>query len=83
MEEGFSVGPEDICADPDPSLVSDFCSLLGSALFAACWSRPDASLSVTKLARYTTCCTPKLFAALKRVLRYLISTKERGITWTS
>eukprot|EP00961_Rhodomonas_salina_P172732 2329229-Rhodomonas_salina.1 len=55
MEEGFSVGPEDICAHPDPSL----------------------------LARYTTCCTPQLYAALKRVLCYLISTKECGITWTS
>eukprot|EP00961_Rhodomonas_salina_P226911 3067721-Rhodomonas_salina.2 len=36
MEEGFSVGPDDICADPDPSLVSDYCSLLGRELFVAC-----------------------------------------------
>eukprot|EP00961_Rhodomonas_salina_P040508 544060-Rhodomonas_salina.1 len=64
----MTVRKEDCNANPPPDLVSKYCKLLGSLLFLACWTRPDISLAVTKLARYSTCATPKLFSALKRIL---------------
>jgi len=82
MEEGFTVHVDDCDATPPLELVGKYRKLLGSLLFIACWTRPDISLAVTKLARYSTCATPKLYAALKRVLRYVIGTKHLGITWT-
>jgi hypothetical protein len=82
MEEGFAVKSSDCDPNPPPELVTQYRKLLGSLLHVACWTRPDISLAVNKLARYSTCATPKLLSSLKRILRYLIATKELGITWT-
>eukprot|EP00961_Rhodomonas_salina_P106976 1440533-Rhodomonas_salina.2 len=82
MDEKFSVTASDLPIKADEELNSKYHQLLGSLLFVSCSSRPDISLAVNKLARYATCATDKKYTALKRVLRYLIGTKDRGITWT-
>eukprot|EP00961_Rhodomonas_salina_P256492 3466322-Rhodomonas_salina.1 len=82
MDEKFSVTASDLPIKADEELNSKYSQLLGSLLFVSCSSRQDISLAVNKLARYATCATDKTYTGLKRVLRYLISTKDRGITWT-
>jgi len=82
MEENFVVRATDLDEHPPAELVTRYRKLLGSLLFLACWSRPDISVAVGKLARWSTCCTEKLYSSLKRILRYVIATKDRGITWT-
>ncbi len=83
MEEGFAVKETDCYPHPSASLVSDYRKLLGSLFHVACWTRPDISLAVNKLARYSTCASPKLYTALKSILRYLVTTKQYGITWSA
>mmetsp|Transcript_62037 Transcript_62037/g.128353 ORF Transcript_62037/g.128353 Transcript_62037/m.128353 type:complete len:246 (-) Transcript_62037:1563-2300(-) len=51
MEEKFSVREQDVAKEHDPKLESEYHKLLGSLLFLSCWSRPDISVAVTKLAR--------------------------------
>eukprot|EP00961_Rhodomonas_salina_P268726 3631492-Rhodomonas_salina.2 len=54
-------------------------SILGSLQYLQLWSRPEISFSVNYLARYTLRADKTTITAARRILRYLASTKEKGI----
>eukprot|EP00961_Rhodomonas_salina_P184535 2491525-Rhodomonas_salina.1 len=82
MEEKFNITPQELPTTKNLELETEYHKLLGSILFVSCWSRPDVSFAINHLARFATCPTDKTWKALKRVLRYLVATKDRGISWT-
>ena len=56
-------------------------SIVGSAMYAATLSRPDIMFSVCKLSRYLNEPTMAHMTQAKRVLVYLKTTKNTGITY--
>eukprot|EP00961_Rhodomonas_salina_P001502 20572-Rhodomonas_salina.1 len=54
-------------------------SLLGSLMYLQVWTRPEISYSVNYLARYTHRANKTTIAAARRVLRYLATTRDKGI----
>ena len=61
---------------PNIITVLPYAALLGALLWFARTTRPDIYYSVIYLSRYTNSYGPEHYAALKRVLRYLGSTKH-------
>ena len=64
---------------PSPALESDYRAIVGSLLYCAVTVRPDISYAVGMLSRALNCPTARLLDEAKRVLQYLLSTKELGI----
>lgn len=60
-----------------------YATMLGCLMWAAIVSRPDIASAVSQLARFSAAPTPQHHAALKHVLRYLISTQDLGIHYSS
>ena len=56
-------------------------SIIGSAMYAAQLCRPDVLFSVCKLSRYLNEPTKIHMTQAKRVLTYLYTTKNQGITY--
>ena len=52
-------------------------SLVGSLMFLGTQTRPDVAYSVGMLARHSDNYQQEHFKAAKRVLRYLVTTKDR------
>jgi hypothetical protein len=73
-----------LTADSDgaPSPVG-YSNLVGSLLYLSITTRPDISQAVGVLARYMSQPTATHFNAAKSVLRYLISTADTGIVYSS
>jgi hypothetical protein len=61
---------------------NNYASLIGSANFSAVATRPDISFAVNRLASFTANPTMCHWTAIKRVLRYLAGTKDKGITYS-
>ena len=76
MEKGLSLEPSAVC---DASL--PYRELLGSLLWVARCTRPDIMYAVIYLSRFSACYDSQHFAALKRILRYLVTTIDRGLTY--
>ncbi len=55
--------------------------LLGELSYINLCTRPDVSFSINKIARVTTKATKQSYRALKRVLKYLGRTKEKGLVF--
>jgi len=68
---------------PSPESVTAFQSMLGSIMYIMCQSRPDIAHPVSQLSQYSARPDRTHWTALKRVLRYLMGTKELGITYVS
>ena len=82
MDSGFVITPEDLqeeVSDEDRSL---YRSLIGSIGFAATTVRYDIAYAVSTLSRYLMKPNRKVIEAAKRVVRYLLRTKEFKITWS-
>ncbi|GAA5824204.1 hypothetical protein JCM3770_006132 [Rhodotorula araucariae] len=73
---GFDNAPRDY-ATPWPTR-----ELLGALLYASISTCPDVSYAVGMLSRFTTCPVMRHWSRLKRVLRYLLSTRERGLQYS-
>lgn len=58
-----------------------YSALVGSLLYLACCTRPDISQAVGALSRYMSCPTEQHWIAAKGVLRYLVGTSAKGITF--
>jgi hypothetical protein len=58
----------------------EFRGLLGKLLFVV-KVRPDIGVSIARLAKRSHVCTEKDSLALHRVLRYLLTTREEGLTF--
>ncbi|KAE8258539.1 hypothetical protein A4X13_0g1619 [Tilletia indica] len=63
--------------------VHDFAALIGSLLWAVQGTRLDAAFAVGHLARFIANPSPAHFLAAKRILRFLLGTKEHGLKFTS
>jgi hypothetical protein len=74
MSETLDLQKLDTCDSTLP-----YRSLLGSLLWLARGTRPDISYSVSYLSQFSNCCSEEHFAALRRVLKYLIATKEHKL----
>jgi hypothetical protein len=56
--------------------------LVGSLMYLMICTRPDISFAVSYLARYLNCYDETHFKQAMCVLRYVVATKDRGITYT-
>ncbi len=56
---------------------------IGSLMYLAAGTRPDIAFAVSRLAQYVEHPTHSLWAAVKRVLRYLRGTKDVGIRYSA
>jgi hypothetical protein len=74
MSETLDLQKLDTCDSTLP-----YRSLLGSLLWLARGTRPDISYSVSYLSQFSNCCSEEHFSALRRVLKYLIATKEHKL----
>ena len=57
-------------------------AIVGALLYVSVTTRPDVALAVGLLSRALECPTPALLCAARRVLEYLVTTKELGIRYT-
>ena len=58
-----------------------YASLIGSINYCAVSTRPDIAYATNKCAQSTSCPTADHWEAARRIIRYLIQTRERGITY--
>lgn len=66
-----------------PCSNTEYRSLIGALLYLACGTRVDISFVTSYLSRYMDKSTPQHFQAGLRVLRYLKTTSDLGITYRS
>jgi hypothetical protein len=67
--------------DQDKDIKYPFRELLGELMWVCRIGRPDALFAAKVLSRYTNCYTEIHFKALKRVVKYLHSTKHLSLTF--
>lgn len=65
--------------DEEADTSFDYRGAIGSLMYLATTTRPDLSYAVGQLSRFVSKPTAKHCGAVKRVLRYLVATKEQGI----
>ena len=70
-----------ITSPKDSPAMIPYSSLIGSLNYCALFTRPDVSFSVNKCAQYSLKLTLEHWAAAILTLRYLIHTKNYGITY--
>jgi hypothetical protein len=56
--------------------------LVGCLLYLACWTRPDISAAVSRVASFVSKPTPAAWTAGKQILRYLKKTRDVGIVYS-
>lgn len=66
--------------DEEPSF--DYRGAIGALMYLATSTRPDIAYSVGYLSRFVANPTQKHCGAVKRILRYLVSTKNLGIVYS-
>ena len=65
----------------DPDVVRNYQQCVGACMYLTCFTRGDCSFAVNQCARFMHNPGPTHIAAIKRVLRYLAGTRDRGITY--
>ena len=83
MDAAFVVTPEDLVEEPTEEMMTEYRSLIGSIGFAATTVRYDIAYAVSTLSRYLMKPNSKVIEAAKRVVRYLLKTKDFCITWST
>ena len=83
MDSGFVVTPEDLKEEATAEMMSEYRSLIGSLGFAATTVRYDIAYAVSVLSRYLMNPNRKVIDAAKRVVRYLLKTKDFKIVWST
>ena len=81
MDAGIDLGKSDVSYIPDPEEHSAYRSLMGSLNHLMVYTRPDIAYACSKLAQYNSRPDAVHWKALKRVLRYLAGTTDKGITF--
>lgn len=76
MEKGLKLEPAKVC---DLSL--PYRSIIGALLWIARASRPDIMFAVIFLSKFLACFDEQHFKAAKRVVRYLVTTIDRKLTF--
>ena len=83
MSDGFMILPEDVSEEPTATMEAEFRSLIGSLSFAAITVRWDITYAVSVLSRYLMKPNKKVIAEARRVVKYLMGTRDFKITWTT
>ena len=81
MDAGFEMIEDDFNTPPTEEMVSLYRSLIGSIGYAATTVRFDVSYGLSVLSRFLAKPNDKLINAAKRIIKYLVKTKDLGITW--
>jgi hypothetical protein len=81
MDAGFEVVESDFDVPPTEEMISLYRSLIGSIGYAATTVRFDVSYGLSVLSRFLAKPNEKLVNATKRIIKYLVKTKDLGITW--
>jgi hypothetical protein len=81
IDAGFEITEADFEIPSTPEQISLYRSLIGSIGYAATTCRFDVSFAMSMLSRYLAKPNARLIEAAKRVIRYLLKTKDLGITW--
>ena len=71
-----------IATDADDTVNIPYASLVGSINYCAVSTRPDIAYATNKCAQFTSKPTITHWEAAKRIVRYLLHTKEYGIEFT-
>ncbi len=75
MEAGF-------VEEPTEEMITLYRSLIGSIGYAAVTVRFDVSYALSMLSRHLSRPNARLIAAAKLIVKYLVHTKDLGITWS-
>jgi hypothetical protein len=82
MEAGFEINESDFVEEPTEEMITLYRSLIGSIGYAAVTVRFDVSYALSVLSRHLSRPNARLIAAAKRIVKYLVHTKDLGITWS-
>ena len=63
----------------DPSVITQYRSLLGALMHLANYTRPDIAFAVSYLARFVTSLTTDKFARVSDIIKYLLGTASFGL----
>ena len=87
MDAGFAMMPEDLreehTAEELAAMETEFRSMIGSLAFASVTVRWDIAYSVSVLSRYLMKPNRKVISAARRVIQYLMTTRDFKIRWTT
>ena len=83
MSDGFVILPEDLSEEPTEAMEAEFRSLIGSLSFAAITVRWDIAYAVSVLSRYLMKPNKKVIGEARRVVKYLMGTRDFKITWST
>jgi hypothetical protein len=81
VDAGFEVVESDFDVPPTEEMVSLYHSLICSIGYAATTVRFDVSYGLSVLSRFLAKPNDNLINAAKRIIKYLVKTKDLGITW--
>jgi len=82
LEAGFEINESDFVEEPTEEMITLYRSLIGSIGYAAVTVRFDVAYALSVLSRHLSRPNAKLIAAAKRIVKYLVHTKDLGITWS-
>ncbi len=83
LDPGFVITEDDIPGQPDPKLMEEFRSLIGSIGYCSSSLRYDISYAVSALSRHLAKPCKKAVDAARRVIQYLLTTRDFAIEWKS
>ena len=72
-----------ISTTEDETINIPYASLIGSINYCSIFTRPDISYATNKCAQFTSKPTSEHWEAAKRIVRYLVHTKNYGIKYKS
>ena len=81
LEAGFVLSAQDFEIDPSEEMISEYRSLIGSIGYAAVALRYDICYAVSVLSRHLARPCVKAVQAAKRVVRYLVQTRDFAVEW--
>ena len=59
-----------------------YASIVGKLNFLSVWTRPDITFAVNNVARFNSNPGPEHIASVKRIVKYLIGTKNEGVVYS-
>lgn len=77
----MEVGLE-LVKNKDPVVNEPYREAVGSLMYLMVGTRPDLAFAVGKLSRYVDAYGPEHWTAIKRALRYVNGTKDKGLLYT-
>jgi hypothetical protein len=82
METGFEINESDFVEEPTEEMITLCRSLICSIGYATVTVRFDVSYVLGVLSRHLSRTNSRFIAVVKRIVKYLVHTKDLGITWS-